>query len=85
MPYTDHARCLSTAVSNGEGRPIMIHFEFIDKTLSALKRPARSVFFSLRKEITWQQAEELVVQLNKTVATMDITEYAFGEYERNIF
>jgi hypothetical protein len=85
MPRTDHARCLFTVIPDGGGKSAMIHFEFIDKTLSALERPARRVFFSLKKGITWQQAEELAVHLNKAVATMDVTEYALGEYERNIF
>ena len=85
MPHTDHARCLFTVIPEGGGKSAMIHFEFIDKTLSALERPTRRVFFSLRKEVTWQQAEELAVHLNETVATMDVTEYALGEYERMIF
>jgi hypothetical protein len=85
MPHTDHARCLFTVISSNGGKPAMIHFEFIDNTLSALKQPARRVFFSLKKGITWEQAEDLAVQLNKTVATMDVAEYALGEYERNVF
>jgi hypothetical protein len=85
MPHTDHARCLFTVIPNDGGNPAMIHFEFIDKTPSALERPARRLFFSLKKGITWQQAEELAVHLNTAVATMDVTEYALGEYKRNIF
>jgi hypothetical protein len=85
MSHTDHARCLFTVIPNGGGKPAMIHFEFIDKPPSALERPARCVFFSLKKGITWQQAEELAVHLNIVVATMDVTEYAPGEYQRNIF
>jgi hypothetical protein len=85
MPRTDHARCLFTVIPNHGGKPAMIHFEFIDRTPSVLERPARCVFFSLKKGITWQQAEELAVHLNTAVATMDVTEYALGEYKRNIF
>jgi hypothetical protein len=77
MPHTDHARCLFTVIPNDGGKPAMIHFEFIDKTPSALERPARRVFFSLKKGITWQEAEELAVHLNMLVATMDVT--ALGE------
>jgi hypothetical protein len=79
MPHTEHARCLFTVTPNGDGEQAMIHFEFIDKNLSALERPARRVFFSLRKGLTWEQAEELAVHLNTTVASMSVTAYAAGE------
>jgi hypothetical protein len=85
MPRTEHARCLFTVIPQAGAKPAMIHFEFIDKTPSPLERPPRRVFFSLKQGITWQQAEEFAVQLNRTVATMNFTEYALGEYERNIF
>jgi hypothetical protein len=85
MPHTEHARCLFTVIPPAGAKPAMIHFEFIDMTPSALERPQRRVFFSLKQGTTWQQAEELAVQLNKTVATMNFTAYALGEYERNIF
>ena len=81
MPHTDHARCLFIVIPDDGGKSAMIHFEFIDKTLSALERPARRIVFSLKKEVTWQQAEELAVHLNETVATMDVTKYPFD----NIF
>jgi hypothetical protein len=88
MPHTERARCLFTVIPQTSAKPAvfaMIHFEFIDKTPSALERPPRRVFFSLKEGVGWQQAEELAVQLNRTVATMNFTEYALGEYERDIF
>jgi hypothetical protein len=79
MRHTDHARCLFTVIPNDGGKPAMIHFEFIDRTPSALERPARRIFFSLKKGITWQEAEELAVHLNMLVATMDVADYALGD------
>ena len=85
MPRTDHARCLFTVIPTNRDKPAVIHFEFIDNTLSVLKRPTRCVFVSLKKGIDQEQAEDLAVQLNRMVATMDVTEYALGERERDIF
>jgi hypothetical protein len=82
MLYSDDARCLFTVMPKGDGKPARIHFEFLDKTLST---PDGCVFFALRKGITWEQAEELAVQLNRTVATLNITEYASPRTGRNFF
>jgi hypothetical protein len=79
MPHTEHARCLFTVAPNCNGEQAMIHFEFIDKNLSALERPARRVFFALKEGLTWEQAEELAVHLNRTVASMSVTAYAAGD------
>lgn len=79
MPRADHACCLFTVTPAGDGGPETIHFEFIDKNLSALERPTRRIFFSLKKDITWEQAEELAVHLNVMVATTGVAEYARGE------
>jgi hypothetical protein len=78
MASVDHARCLFTVTPTGDGDRGAIHFEFIDKNLSALERPTRRIFFSLKKDITWEQAEELAVHLNVMVATMGVAEYAPG-------
>jgi hypothetical protein len=82
MPYAEDARCLFTVMPKGDGKPARIHFEFIDKSLSALEG---CVFFTLKKGITWEQAEDLAVQLNQTVATMNVTEYAGPRTGRNFF
>jgi hypothetical protein len=79
MPVTDHARCRFTITPNVDGEPAMLHIEFFDKTLSALERPTKRVFFGLRKGVAWEDAEALAGQLNKTVETMSLTEYAAGE------
>jgi hypothetical protein len=83
MPYAEDAHCLFIIMPKGDGKPARIQFEFIDKTLAALEG---CVFFTLKKGITWEQAEELAVQLNQTVATMNVTEYASGlRTGRNFF
>jgi len=85
MAHVDHSRCLFTVVPQSGTEPTMIHFEFLDGAPSALERPQRHVFFALKPGISWQQAEELAVQLNRTVATMNLAEYALGARRRNIF
>lgn len=79
MAHTDHSRCLFTVVPETGTEPTMIHFEFLDVA------PSRRVFFALKPGVSWEQAEELAVQLNQAVATMNVPEYALGARLRKIF
>jgi hypothetical protein len=80
MPHTDYARCRFTVMPSAEtGEPAMLQIELLNKPLTALERPKRHIFFSLKKGTTWNDAEALVDQLHKVVTTMNVTEYAPGE------
>lgn len=85
MAHADHSRCLFTVVPAAATEPTTIHFEFLDGTPAALESPQRHVFFSLKPGTSWQQAEDLAVQLNRTVATMSLAGHGLGSRRRNIF
>jgi hypothetical protein len=55
------------------GEPMILQIQFLDRTLSVLKRPTRRLFFGLRPGITWQDADALVDLLNRLVSTIGVT------------
>jgi len=57
----------------------MLHVEFVSHVPSAFAKPSRRIFFGLSEKITWEEAEALAKQLNKSVRAIGITEYAAGE------
>ena len=79
MSYTEHAPCRFEVTPNADGKPAMLHVEFVSHVPSAFAKPSRRIFFGLSEKITWEEAEALAKQLNKSVRAIGITEYAAGE------
>jgi hypothetical protein len=79
VPNTEHVRCQFRLTSSGSLHRPLLQIEFIDKVLSALESPVKRVFFTFHEGATWDDATLLVVELNKKILHMAVTEYAAGE------
>jgi hypothetical protein len=73
MSNNEHAHCRFEVMPGATGEPAILQIQFINRTLSVLKRPTRRLFFGLRPGIAWGDVDALVELLNRLVATIGVT------------
>ncbi len=68
MSWTERQRCHFESYPDGEGRPSHLYIDLAENQSSLLsKKQIGRLFFSLRKDVTWDAVTALVDELNTKI------------------
>jgi hypothetical protein len=80
MPWYERRRCRFEVMPDGLGRPSRIYVELTDKGASLLlPKQIGRLFFGIRENVTWEEAEALADTLSNSVDLLCIHHLAAGE------
>jgi hypothetical protein len=79
MPHTEHVPCQFHLISSGDLHRPILEIEYLHKAPSALENPTKRVFFTFHGNVSWDEAEAFVGELNTMIRHMAVTAYAPGE------